>query len=237
MQHYVVASVLLLPTLHWHKSAKIRMSGNIGMICKLLKAELAAGRGDCRVLRAALIVLTGLVSGCVAYRPPETSADVDYHDRYQYPLISPGAQFAALPPAVQNSIRAETGGAELDHVFKGSTDNRLVYVIYFRDKDLFPPLYIAPDGTVLNPDLSVALNAPRNSVGTLTGGPVTGLTLSDLPPKVVKAIQQRAPDAEIDFISKQTLGDQTTYVIAFKDHARPALHLGQDGTVLKETAR
>jgi hypothetical protein len=139
--------------------------------------------------------------------------------------------------SVQNSIRAETGGADLDRVVKGSTDNRLVYVIYFRDKALLPPLYVAPDGTVLNPDLSVAVNAPRNSVGTLTGGPVTGLTLSDLPPKVVETIQQLAPDAEIDFISKQTRGDQTTYLVTFKNRARPTLHLAQDGSVLKEASR
>jgi hypothetical protein len=181
--------------------------------------------------------LVGLLTGCVSERPRVAKADLDYQESYQYPLISPGAQFAALPPAVQNSIRAEVGSSDIDRVVKGTTGNRIVYVIYFENKDLFPPLYIAPDGTVLNPDLSVAVGAPRDTVGMLTGGPVTGVTLSDLPPNVVKAIQQRAPDAEIDYISKETHGDQTIYVVAFKNHARLTLHLAQDGTLLKDTAR
>ena len=135
---------------------------------------------------------------------------------------------------MQNSIRAETGSAEIFRVVKGTNSERIVYVVYFRNRELFPPLYIAPDGTVLNPNLSVAVLAPPGSIGALTGGPVTGLTLSDLPPKVVKTIQQQAPDAEIDFISNETHGDQTFYVVTFKNQARPPLHLAQDGTVLKQ---
>jgi len=183
------------------------------------------------------VALAGLLTGCSWFRPHTEKEAVDEQEPYQYPLISPGAQFAALPPAVQNSIRAEVGGAELDRVVKGSNTNQVVYVVYFPGEDLLPPLYIAPDGTVLKPDLSVAVRAPKATVGMLTGGPVTGVTLSDLPAKVVKTIQQRAPDAEIDFISKETRGDQTTYIVTFKNRARPTLYVAQDGAVLKQPIR
>ena len=40
-----------------------------------------------------------------------------------------------------------------------------MYKIYFRDPDVFPPLFVAPDGSVLNPDLTVAIRAvPGNRV-------------------------------------------------------------------------
>jgi len=181
--------------------------------------------------------MLSLLTGCFSERPHIATEGPDYQEHYRYPLISPGAQFAALPPAVQNSIRAETGSAEISRVVKGTDSERTVYVVYFRNREMFPPLYIAPDGTVLTPNLTVAEAAPKGTVGTLTGGTVTGLTLSDLPPKVLKSIEQHAPDAEIDFISKETHGDQTSYIVAFKNQARPPLHLAQDGTVLKETVR
>jgi hypothetical protein len=71
----------------------------------------------------------------------------------------------------------------------------------------------------------------------LSGGPVTGITLSDLPPKVVKAMQQYAPDGEIDFITKETHGGQITYIVAFKKNSHPTLYIAQDGTILKEPPR
>ena len=109
-----------------------------------------------------------------------------------------------------------------------------LYVIHFREEDLYPPLYVASDGSVLTPDLNVAVGAPQDTVGMLTGGPVTGVTLSDLPPKAIKAIQQYAPDAEIDFITKETHGDKIAYLVTFKKNAHPPLRLAQDGTILKE---
>ena len=199
----------------------------------LLSTSAFSRRCTCPYALGLAIILTGLVSGCFWERPHLATQGRDYEESYQYPLISPGTQFAALPPAVQNSIRAETGLAEISRVVKGTDSERIVYVVYFHNREMFPPLYIAPDGTVLSPNLSVTEAAPKGTVGALTGGPVTGLTLSDLPPKVVKTIQQRAPDAEIDFISKETHGDQTSYLIAFKNQARPKLHLAQDGTVLE----
>src|SRR5262245_4918101 len=78
----------------------------------------------------------------------ETPQEVE---TFHNPLISPGAQFAALPPAVQNSIRAQTGGSDIDHVTKTTNSAGRVYVIYFKEAELYPPLYVAPDGSVLDP--------------------------------------------------------------------------------------
>ncbi|PWU09237.1 MAG: hypothetical protein C5B50_27945 [Verrucomicrobia bacterium] len=90
---------------------------------------------------------------------------------YHEPLLSSGATFGALPPTVQNTIRAEVGGAEIDRVIKGIGAGHTVYVIFFQQGLIFPPLYVAPDGSVLNPNLTVAVAAPgaQASTGHLAG--------------------------------------------------------------------
>jgi hypothetical protein len=188
----------------------------------------------------ALALLLCLLAGCAEdnwHAWHQNLETTQYVDTFHNPLISPGAQFAALPPAVQNSIRAETGGSDIAHVDKTTNSAGPVYVIYFQEHQLYPPLYVQPDGAVLDPYLEVAVGAPQETVGMLTGGPVTGVTLSDLPKRVVKTIQQRAPSSEIDFITKETHGDQVTYIVNFKNRTQPVLYLDQEGTVLKETPR
>jgi hypothetical protein len=180
------------------------------------------------------VALAGLLAGCAE---PSTSSLAEYQERYYQPLVSPGAQFASLPPAVQYTIRAETGGAPLANIVRDTNSGRLVYHVYFEDPDIYPPLIIAPDGSVLNPDLTVAIGAPRETPGVITGGAVGGITLGDLPPKVVKTIQQHAPDAEVESIAKETRGDQVMYIVTFKHGMRPALYIAADGTVLRGAAK
>ena len=174
------------------------------------------------------LCLAAVFCGCAGHHPVSTA---EYRDIYYRPLLSPGAQFAALPPAVQNTIRAEVGGTELFEVFKDTSSGPAVYRIDFENPDLFPPMYIAADGSLLDPDLNVVIAAPKPAMRVVAGGPVT-LSLNDLPPAVVKVIQHAAPDAEIASITKETKGDQTTYVVSFKDHAHPVLYIGTDGTLL-----
>lgn len=55
------------------------------------------------------------VTGCAGRQDLATAA---YYPTpsgpYSLPLISPGTKFAALPPAVQHSIRAQTSGAQIE---------------------------------------------------------------------------------------------------------------------------
>jgi hypothetical protein len=185
-----------------------------------------------------LTVLLGvLVTGCAHHREaekiakaPETPEAIGYERLYHYPLQSVGTQFAALPPAVQRTVRAEVGSAQIADIRKGTTGENLVYVVYFMKRDVMPPLYIAPDGSVLKPDLKVFIPAPHESAAEIG----TGLTLNDLPPKVVATIQQRAPDAEVGAIGKETHGDNVTYVIFFKGDRHVPLYISADGTFVKE---
>ena len=103
---------------------------------------------------------------------------------------------------------------------------RVFYVIYFRDKANFPPLYVAADGSVLNPNLTVAVSA------------IHGLRVprSEVPPPVLKAIPEHAPGAEVDYVNKELWGSLVVYVVTFKDQTHnPKLLLAADGTVMEET--
>jgi hypothetical protein len=172
-------------------------------------------------------------AGCETLQPKTSEAMV----RYDVPLKSPGTQFAELPPAVQRTIRAETGGVPILDIQKNSNNDQVVYRVLFQNALLFPPLYIAADGSVLNPDLTVAIAAPHEVVATKTAGPIEQIPLQDLPPQVIKAIQAQAPDAEVSHIERETQGDKVVYSVTFKDRNHPRLYLAPDGTVLGESRR
>jgi hypothetical protein len=55
------------------------------------------------------------VTGCAGRQDLATAVyDPPPSGPYSLPLISPGTKFAALPPAVQHSIRAQTSGAQIE---------------------------------------------------------------------------------------------------------------------------
>ena len=171
-----------------------------------------------------------IFSGCKSAAPDPM---VTYQQLYIHPLVSSGAQFSTLPAAVQRTVCAETGSASIAQVDKHLIGTQTVYCIFFQNYELFPPLNVASDGSVLDPDLRVAVGAPRDLFSTGSLGPVSRVSPDELPPQVVKAIQRLAPDAEVDVITREQDGQQTAFVVSFKGRSHPVLKLGADGTPLK----
>ena len=101
-----------------------------------------------------LALLPLLLAGCATEYVGDTVA---YESAYKQPLISPGGQFGALPAAVQNTIRAEAGSAEIAVIRTNNISGEWVYDIYFANPVIYPPLYVAKDGAVLRPDFSIAV--------------------------------------------------------------------------------
>ena len=124
-------------------------------------------------------MILSLFTGCVG---PHDDRTAQTKTPYTRPLLSPGAAFATLPPPVQNAVRAQAGIQEITHIAKDTSSGQVVYKIYFSSSEVFPPLYVAADGSVLHPDLRVAVAAPEGASGT-------GLKLAELPPDVLKAVQ------------------------------------------------
>lgn len=187
-----------------------------------------------------------LLAGCVHSHYSDTDsqkpaavvhsdpASSHYRSIYSYPLSSPGGKFTGLPPAVQNTVRAQAGSAELHDVVKDSSSGRTVYKILFKNWELYPPLIVAPDGSVLNPDLTVAIAAPLDYIGIATTGPVVGIKRDDLPAPVMKSIQEHAPTKEISLINKEMWNDKEVFIITFKDpQHNPSLYVYADGTVIR----
>ena len=170
-----------------------------------------------------VVPLAVLLAGC---ETADTTQQAAHQTRYRKPLTSPGAKFGALPSVVQLTVLAEVGPEEVVDAVRDTSSGRVVYKIYFRDSEIFPPLYVAPDGSVLNPDLTVAVSAVRG----------TRVKPGDVPVTVKKAIPERAPTAQVDYINKEAWGGRTVYVVIFKDEAHnPKLLLGEDGSVIDET--
>jgi len=186
-----------------------------------------ACRVHCRTFMKSPVLLVAslavLLAGCATSNKAQVSA---HQTPYQKPLTSPGAKFGALPLIVQRTVLAEVGIGEVIDAVRDTSSGRVVYKVYFRDSEVFPPIYVAPDGSVLNPDLTVAVRAREGMQ----------VKLADLPAKVRKAIPERAPTAEVSYINKEAWGPLVAYVVTFKDEAHnPKLILSEDGTVLDET--
>ncbi len=171
----------------------------------------------------AVIALVGLLTGCA---PQTQTRKAAQKTPYHRPLTSLGAKFGALPPAVQSTVLAQAGGAEISDAVRDTSSGRVVYKIYFRDPDVFPPLFVAPDGSVLNPDLTVAVSAIRG----------TKVKAADVPPSVMKVIEDKGPASGYSSIQKERWGDRVIYMVTFKDEAHyPRMCITADGTIVEET--
>jgi len=175
------------------------------------------------------VSVAGMVAGCI--RPDHKS---DYAI-FTKPLLSPGAQFGALPPPVQNTVIAEAGGEVIWDVVKDDSSGKTVYIITFENREVFPPLYVARDGSVLNPDLTVAVRAPAQTGAALGVSVGAQVKLTDLPPKVLDVIHDQASRSEVTTIDRATWGNRTVYIVTFKDESHyPKLYVEADGTLLKD---
>jgi hypothetical protein len=171
----------------------------------------------------AAAALVGLLAGCTT---PQQTRKAEHTTPYHRPLTSVGAKFGALPPAVQATVLAEAGGAEIVDAYRDTSSGRVVYKVYFRDPDIFPPLFVAPDGSVLNPDLTVAVSAVRG----------TRVKAAEVPPSVMKVIEEHGPVSGYNAINQEKWGDRVIYMVTFKDEAHyPRMFISADGTIVQET--
>lgn len=77
-----------------------------------------------------------------------------------------------------------------------------------------------------------------NDQNVLTGGPITGITLDDLPSRVKETLKQRVPHAEIATIEKAKREGHTVYEFNFTEPGKtPKLYVRKDGVVLPEPLR
>jgi hypothetical protein len=79
--------------------------------------------------------------------------------------------------------------------------------------------------------------ASENDQNVLTGGPVTGTRLQDLPQPVRNTLKNRFSTAEVADIDKQTQNGKTVYKISFAEPGKnPSITVAGDGSVVDSTA-
>jgi hypothetical protein len=73
-----------------------------------------------------------------------------------------------------------------------------------------------------------------NDHNVLTGGPVTGTTVKDLPQPVKTTLKEKAPSAEIADIDKETQAGRVIYRITFSEPGKnPAMYISEDGSIVQ----
>jgi hypothetical protein len=78
--------------------------------------------------------------------------------------------------------------------------------------------------------------ASDNDHNVLTGGPITGTTLKDLPQPVKDTLQKQVPQSEIADIDKLKRNGQIVYQISFTEPGKnPKVYITQDGKVLDQS--
>jgi len=79
--------------------------------------------------------------------------------------------------------------------------------------------------------------AVDNDQNVLTGGPITGTTLQDLPASVKEALKERVPHAEIASITRTHRDGSVIYEFSFLNSENPDIYVRDDGNVLPEPMR
>jgi len=79
--------------------------------------------------------------------------------------------------------------------------------------------------------------AVDNDQNVLTGGPITGTTMEDLPAAVKVALKERVPQAEIVSITKSRREKTVVYDISFANSDTRELYVRDDGKIVPEPMR
>src|SRR5258707_10953690 len=77
--------------------------------------------------------------------------------------------------------------------------------------------------------------ANENDRNVLTGGPVTGTHIADLPDPVRQRLKESVPNGEVADIDKQLMDGKTVYKISFAEPGKnPSIYIAEDGTVVQK---
>jgi hypothetical protein len=79
--------------------------------------------------------------------------------------------------------------------------------------------------------------AVDNDQNVLTGGPITGTTIEDLPAAVKQSLREHVPAAEIVSITRSRRDKSVVYDFSFANSDTRELYLRDDGKVLSEPMR
>ena len=164
-----------------------------------------------------LVAAAGLLVGC---NPSVENASQDFN---------------TLPVEVQKAIRSQAPDAEIADVAEKTENGMRVYEVEFRNPDINPKIVVAADGRILSgPGTGKTEGVMGKIEKALTPTGATGTQFSALPESVQKAIQTRAPQANIADVSRHERDGRVYYRVEFSDpNVNPPMEVAEDGTVLQ----
>lgn len=130
-----------------------------------------------------------------------------------------------LPASVQNGIRGQVGNSSIDRITPRSTANGMAYNVQFQRNGVPQSVLVGPDGKMLS-----------SSAGTATASNSTRLSVSDLPDEVERSLKKAAPDADIQFVNRQTRAEGDVYTVGLHaDNRYTELVIDANGRIIRDS--
>lgn len=143
-------------------------------------------------------------------------------------IPKPGMQFSDLPAAVQKTVIAQAGTAEIADIDKETRDGRTVYEVEFERKGRNNEIVVAEDGTLVG--------QPASEKVHLFGGQEVN-ELRDLPLAVQSTIRRQSAGNPIADIDTETKNGHRVFEVEFEREGRnQEVRIAEDGSVLNEPA-
>jgi len=150
-----------------------------------------------------------------------------------------------LPPAVQKTIREQTGNAKIADIDRETRTGRTVWEVEFEKDGKNTEIHIGEDGTLIpetgaSARTATAPGQPATGVGTAAGGQTgrnalsMGAKYEDLPPAIQQRAMQFGGKEKIADIDRESDDGRVKYEIEFKRDGRNLeIEFAEDGTVLE----
>ncbi|MDQ6631248.1 MAG: PepSY-like domain-containing protein, partial [Verrucomicrobiota bacterium] len=139
--------------------------------------------------------------------------------------------FAQLPPAAQQTVRAQLGSAEINDIDKETKNGKTVYEVGSKTNGQQKEIRVAEDGTFLG----LVSPAPAGPAPTPATPPaVSGkVTFDQIPAAVQNTVKSQINPSEINDIDREVKpGKQTVYEVGFKRNGQQTeLRINEDGTM------
>jgi uncharacterized membrane protein YkoI len=143
-------------------------------------------------------------------------------------------KFADLPPAVQATVRQQSGGDKITDIDREDRTGKTVYEIEFDKDGDNKEIHVSEDGTLIPEEATGIAAADTDGDRTRVRA---GLSpkFADLPAAVQQTVQQHGAQSEIEDIDRETRDGKTVYEIAFRrDGPNREIVVAEDGTLIKQ---
>ena len=195
--------------------------------------------------RYTLALITG---ACLAGASASAQADIKEDTSSTIGKIKQGAKniisemkFDDLPPAVQATVRQQSGGTKITDIDREDRTGKTIYEIEFEKDGDNKEIHVAEDGSI-QPEEATGLTA-RTDKDSVTGTDADRTRVrasmspkfSELPAAVQQAVQQHGAQAEIEDIDRETRDGKTVYEVEFRrEGPNREITVAEDGTIIKQ---